>query len=117
MAIGKSLKDGDVPLLPPNITSPDEPLSITSASPGFLNPGVETLMREPTSAARILAQLLSSPAYLLGAMSTFAVAILADRTQQRGVIMIGLAVVTIAGYCMELFTLKIGRASCRERVL
>ncbi|KAF9574954.1 hypothetical protein EC968_004955 [Mortierella alpina] len=107
MAIGKSLKDGDGPLLPPNITSPDEPLSITSASMGYLKPDVETLMHEPTSGARILAQLLSSPAYLVGAMSTFAVAILADRTQQRGVIMMGLAVVTIAGYCMELFTLNV----------
>ncbi|CAO3570779.1 unnamed protein product [Mortierella alpina] len=107
MAIGKSLKDGDGPLFPPNITSPDEPLSITGASMGFLKPAVETLMQEPTNAARILAQLLSSPAYLLGAMSTFGAAILADRTQQRGMIMMGLAVVTIAGYCMELFTLNV----------
>ncbi|KAF9955245.1 hypothetical protein BGZ70_010300 [Mortierella alpina] len=107
MAIGKSLKDGDGPLFPPNITSPDEPLSITGASMGFLKPAVETLMQEPTSAARILAQLLSSPAYLVGAMSAFGAAILADRTQQRGTIMMGLAVVTIAGYCMELFTLNV----------
>lgn len=107
MAIGKTLKDGDGPLLPPNITSPDEPLSITGAAMGYLKPSVETLMQEPTSSARILAQLLSSPAFLLGAMSTFAAAILADRTQQRGVIMMGLAVVTIAGYCMELFTLNV----------
>ncbi|KAF9939535.1 hypothetical protein BGZ67_009300 [Mortierella alpina] len=107
MKIGQSLKDGDGPLLPPNITSPDEPLSITSPSMGYLKPAVETLMHEPTSAARILAQLLSSPAFLLGAMSTFAVAILADRTQQRGMIMMGLAVVTIGGYCMELFTLNV----------
>lgn len=43
----------------------------------------------------------------MGAVSTFAVAILADRTQQRGMIMIGLAVVTIVGYCMMLFTLNV----------
>ncbi|KAF9142955.1 hypothetical protein BG015_000588 [Linnemannia schmuckeri] len=55
----------------------------------------------------MLAQLLSSPAFLMGAISTFAVAILADRTQQRGMIMMGFAVVTIAGYCMMLFTLNV----------
>ncbi|OAQ23643.1 MFS general substrate transporter, partial [Linnemannia elongata AG-77] len=70
-------------------------------------PGVQSLMREPTSEARMLAQLLSSPAYLMGAISTFAVAILADRTQQRGMIMMGLAMVTIVGYCMVLFTLNV----------
>ncbi|KAH7060238.1 major facilitator superfamily domain-containing protein [Linnemannia elongata] len=70
-------------------------------------PGVQSLMREPTSEARMLAQLLSSPAYLMGAISTFAVAILADRTQQRGMILMGLAVVTIVGYCMVLFTLNV----------
>jgi hypothetical protein len=64
-------------------------------------------MREPTSEARMLAQLLSAPAYLMGAISTFAIAVLAGRTQQRGMIMIGLAVVTIVGYCMMLFTLNV----------
>ncbi|KAK3804754.1 MAG: major facilitator superfamily domain-containing protein [Linnemannia elongata] len=83
------------------------PISIISSYPGYLQPGVQSLMREPTSEARMLAQLLSSPAYLMSAVSTFAVAILADRTQQRGVIMMGLAVVTIVGYCMVLFTLNV----------
>lgn len=55
----------------------------------------------------MLAQLLSSPTYLMGAVSTFAVAILADRTQQRRMVMIGLAVMTIVGYCMMLFTLNV----------
>lgn len=55
----------------------------------------------------MLAQLLSAPAFLMGAISTFAVAILADRTQQRGMIMIGLAVMTTVGYCMMLFTLDV----------
>lgn len=110
MAIAKALKDGKVPIDPsttlPGVI-PEEPISIISSSPGYLQPGVQSLMREPTSEARMLAQLLSSPAYLMGAISTFAVAILADRTQQRGMILMGLAVVTIVGYCMVLFTLNV----------
>ncbi|KAG0279370.1 hypothetical protein BGZ95_001405 [Linnemannia exigua] len=119
MSLAKALKDGDFPLLDPfspgaNGTTtmpgfpiPEEPISIISSSPGYLQPGVQSFMREPTSEARMLAQLLSSPAYVMGAISTFAVAILADRTQQRGLIMVGLAVATIAGYCMMLFTLNV----------
>ncbi|KAF9303424.1 hypothetical protein BGZ74_003749 [Mortierella antarctica] len=84
--------------------SPDEPLFIISSQPENLNPTIESLMREPTSAARVLAQLLSSPAYALGAISTFGFAILADRTQQRGFIMVGLAVISIVGYLMVLLT-------------
>ncbi|KAF9123348.1 hypothetical protein BGX30_001507 [Mortierella sp. GBA39] len=109
MAIAKALKDGN--LLDPSTTLPgvisEELISITNSSPGYLQPSVQPLMREPTSEARMLAQLLSSPAYLMGAVSTFAVAILADRTQQRGMIMMGLAMVTIVGYCMMLFTLNV----------
>ncbi|KAF8945907.1 hypothetical protein BGZ47_001733 [Haplosporangium gracile] len=113
MAIAKALKDGKLSLDPPSGTNstlprtPEEPISIISSSSGYLKPGVQSLMREPTSEARMLAQLLSSPAFLMGAISTFAVAILADRTQQRGMIMMGLAVVTIVGYCMMLFTLNV----------
>ncbi|KAF9900262.1 hypothetical protein EC991_007673 [Linnemannia zychae] len=121
MAIAKALKDEKLPLIDPispsnsinstiiGITTPtlEEPISIISSSPGYLQPGVQSLMREPTSEARMLAQLLSSPAYLMGALSTFAIAILADRTQQRGLIMVGLAIFTIVGYCMMLLTLNV----------
>ncbi|KAG0363290.1 hypothetical protein BG005_001590 [Podila minutissima] len=108
MAVAKATKaqptsvhmNGTVPVS----GSPDEPLSIVSSLPENLNPKIESLMREPTSAARVLAQLLSSPAYALGAISTFGFAILADRTQQRGFIMVGLAVISIVGYLMVLLT-------------
>ncbi|KAK3818121.1 MAG: major facilitator superfamily domain-containing protein [Linnemannia gamsii] len=82
-------------------------LNLCVTIPGYLHPGVQSFMQEPTSEARMLAQLLSSPAYVMGAISTFAVAILADRTQQRGWIMVGLAVATIIGYCMMLLTLNV----------
>lgn len=111
MALAKALKDGKLPLDPisaiPGVIPNEEPISIIGSSPGYLQPGVQSLMREPTSEARMLAQLLSAPAYLMGAISTFAIAVLAGRTQQRGMIMIGLAVVTIVGYCMMLFTLNV----------
>ena len=116
MAIAKALKDENLPVDPSSgiITNiamawlaAEEPISITGSSPNYLQPGVESLMREPTSEARMLAQLLSSPAYLMGAISTFGVAVLADRTQQRGLIMMGLAVFTTIGYCMMLFTLNV----------
>ncbi|KAF9930668.1 hypothetical protein FBU30_000209 [Linnemannia zychae] len=100
---GKSVLDPSSSL--PNITS-EEPISIIGSSPGYLNPEVQSIMREPTSETRIAAQLLSSPSYLMGAISTFGVAILADRTQQRGIIMIGLAIFTIVGYCMMVLTLN-----------
>ncbi|KAG0256188.1 hypothetical protein BG011_004714 [Mortierella polycephala] len=110
MAIAKTMQHHSPPLLQPNVTSSvilEEPLAITSSALGYLTSGVESLMRDPTTAARMLAQLLSSPAYIMGAISTFAAAILADRTQQRGMISMGLAVLTIIGYCMQLFTLNV----------
>ncbi|KAG0200884.1 hypothetical protein BGX33_010723, partial [Mortierella sp. NVP41] len=111
MELAKALKDGDLSSIPPNSTIPKvvpgEPISIISSSPGYLQPGVQSLMREPTSEARVLAQLLSAPTHLVGAVSTFAVAILADRTQQRGLIMVGLSVFTVVGYCMMVLTLNV----------
>jgi len=114
MAIAKAMKDNKlVPSLVSGIggnstgigmPSAEEPISIIGSSPGYLQPGVESVLREPTSAVRMLAQLLSSPAYFLGAISTFCVAILADRTQQRGMILMGLAGVSIIGYCMVQLT-------------
>ncbi|KAF9196870.1 hypothetical protein BGZ50_005944 [Haplosporangium sp. Z 11] len=109
MAIARTMHDSS-PLLQPNVTSAviaEESFSITSSALGYITPGVESLMRDPTTTARMLAQLLSSPAYIMGAISTFAVAILADRTQQRGMISMGLAVWTIIGYSMQLFTLNV----------
>ncbi|KAF9308084.1 hypothetical protein BG003_011647 [Podila horticola] len=108
MAVAKATKDhhtlvhlnGTAPVM----GSPDEPLSIVSSLPENLNPKIESLMREPAGATRVLAQLLSSPTYALGAISTFGFAILADRTQQRGFIMVGLAVISIVGYLMVLLT-------------
>ncbi|KAG0012676.1 hypothetical protein BGZ81_001440 [Podila clonocystis] len=84
--------------------SPDEPLSLISSLPVNLNPRVESMMYEPTDAARVLAQLVSSPTFALGALSAFGFAILADRTQQRGFIMVSLAVISIVGYLMVLLT-------------
>ncbi|GJJ75606.1 hypothetical protein EMPS_07964 [Entomortierella parvispora] len=114
MAIATAMKDDKI--IPSSVSggsgnsssiagmSPDEPISITGPSPGYLQPGVESVLKEPTSSARMLAQLLSSPSYFLGAVSTFCAAIIADRTQQRGIILMVLAVVSILGYCMVLLT-------------
>ncbi|KAF8928501.1 hypothetical protein BGZ58_009615 [Dissophora ornata] len=75
---------------------------------GYLKGGFEALVsQEPTNDARLLAQLLSTPTYILGAISTFFVAILADRTQQRGMILMALGVVMVAAYCMVLLTLNV----------
>ncbi|KAF9204187.1 hypothetical protein BGZ59_001211 [Podila verticillata] len=105
MAVAKATKDQPSPIrLNTTMGAPEEPLSIISSLPENLNPNVESLMHEPTGAARVLAQLLSSPTFALGALSSFGFAILADRTQQRGLIMVGLAVISIIGYLLMLLS-------------
>ncbi|KAF9380343.1 hypothetical protein CPC16_010367, partial [Podila verticillata] len=105
MAVAKATKDQPSPIrLNTTMGAPEEPLSIISSLPENLNPNFESLMHEPTGAARVLAQLLSSPTFALGALSSFGFAILADRTQQRGLIMVGLAVISIIGYLLMLLS-------------
>ncbi|KAF9164618.1 hypothetical protein DFQ26_001235 [Actinomortierella ambigua] len=66
--------------------------------------GVDYAFQETTVGARILAQLMSSPPFVVGGLVTFAVALIVDRTQQRAYMMLGLALVTISGYSCELAT-------------
>ncbi|KAG0263535.1 hypothetical protein DFQ27_001695 [Actinomortierella ambigua] len=66
--------------------------------------GVDFAFQETTVGARILAQLMSSPPFVVGGLVTFAVALIVDRTQQRAYMMLGLALVTISGYSCELAT-------------
>ncbi|KAG0321589.1 hypothetical protein BGZ99_003804 [Dissophora globulifera] len=114
MAIAKAVKDGDLSGIKSgdaNQTVPgglyDSVASHIVLHNDFMQGGFESLVaQEPTSDARLLAQLLSAPTYVMGAMSSFAIAILADRTQQRGMILMGLAVVMIVAYCIALFTLN-----------
>ncbi|KAI8595592.1 major facilitator superfamily domain-containing protein [Dissophora ornata] len=107
--IGAALKDGKVYLfMAMNLC-----ISISS----YLKGGFEALVsQEPTNDARLLAQLLSTPTYILGAISTFFVAILADRTQQRGMILMALGVVMVAAYCMVLLTLNVYGKPLRQSV-
>ncbi|KAG0047716.1 hypothetical protein BGZ83_007287 [Gryganskiella cystojenkinii] len=100
MAVARAMKDGH----PGTNTTQEEPISIIGSSPRYLQPNVESLLREPTSATRMTAQLLSSPSFIMGAVMTFCIARLADRTQQRGMILMGLGIVSIAGYCMALLS-------------
>ncbi|KAG0017078.1 hypothetical protein BGZ80_008637 [Entomortierella chlamydospora] len=75
---------------------------------GHLNTAVESVItQEPTHDARMLAQLLSTPIYVIGAISSFCAALIADRMQQRGIILMILALVMIAGYLMQLLTLNV----------
>ncbi|KAF9417657.1 hypothetical protein BGZ94_009910 [Podila epigama] len=107
MAIAKAAKDHPE-VIPLNSTlsqpSLGEPLSLAGTLSENLTPKVESLLQEPTSAARVLAQLLSAPPYALGALTAFGFAVLADRTQQRGLIMVVLALISIVGYLMVLLT-------------
>ncbi|KAF9170595.1 hypothetical protein BGX20_008776 [Mortierella sp. AD010] len=75
---------------------------------GHINATIESeITQEPTHDARMLAQLLSTPVYMIGAISSFCAALIADRTQQRGIILIILALVMIAGYLMQFLTLNV----------
>ncbi|KAF8950978.1 hypothetical protein BGZ46_004224 [Entomortierella lignicola] len=71
-----------------------------------LKGGTRPVVQEPSRDARMLAQLLSTPTYIVGAISSFCVALIADRTQQRGIILMILALVMIVGYLMQLLILN-----------
>ncbi|KAF9977356.1 hypothetical protein BGZ73_006225 [Actinomortierella ambigua] len=85
------------------LPAPDD-TETPSSSPGQPVTGVDSAFQETTVKERILAQLMSSPPYLVGGLVTFAVALVVDRTQQRAYMIVGLALVTMSGYACELAT-------------
>ncbi|KAF9114266.1 hypothetical protein BGX27_011317 [Mortierella sp. AM989] len=112
MGMAKFIKDGNLtPVdIPIETTIPviGGPMMSLGTLHGFLKAGFETLISQtPSQDARMLAQLLSTPTYVIGAISSFCVALIADRTQQRGIILMVLALVMIAGYAMQLLTLNV----------
>ncbi|KAK3817639.1 MAG: major facilitator superfamily domain-containing protein [Benniella sp.] len=81
---------------------------LNSRAWGYMTTGFEALaVQEPTHDARQVAQLISTPTYIVGAISSFLVALLADRTQQRGIITMFLCSIMIVAYCMALLTLNV----------
>ncbi|ORZ06380.1 major facilitator superfamily domain-containing protein [Lobosporangium transversale] len=50
--------------------------------------------------------LLSVPIYISGAISAFSITILAGRTRQKGLALMGISVLIAVGYCIEVLTLN-----------
>ncbi|KAF9433826.1 hypothetical protein BGZ76_008931 [Entomortierella beljakovae] len=113
MGMAKLIKDGHanpakVPLVNHSIPIIKRAILLPEPIHERLKAGFTSIIsQEPTNDARMLAQLLSTPTYVVGAIASFCVAIIADRTQQRGIIMIFLGIAMIAGYMMQLLTLNI----------
>ncbi|KAF9349899.1 hypothetical protein BGX26_011863 [Mortierella sp. AD094] len=112
MGLAKAIEDPHLsPVsLPVNMPIPVFNGSATPIGPlhGHLKAAIESVItQEPTHDARMLAQLLSTPTYVIGAISSFCAALIVDRTQQRGIILMVLALVMFAGYLMQLLTLNV----------
>ncbi|KAG0219252.1 hypothetical protein BGX31_011359 [Mortierella sp. GBA43] len=118
MGLAKAIKDGNklqdinivnstVPMDAAEAVAPlTMPLALVQGYMASVPFGVP-LVQEPTHGARQLAQLISSPNYVVGAISSFSVALIADRTQQRGIITMVLTSIMILSYCLALLTLKV----------
>ncbi|KAF9581351.1 hypothetical protein BGW38_001665, partial [Lunasporangiospora selenospora] len=115
MEIARWTQDGEASFLTPNSTASGDiqgQAGISGHPIGdYIGPDHVSLLQNPTSSARVLAQMLSAPTYIAGAISTICVATLADRTQQRGLILIALAIVSITGYCLVLASDNVYAAS------
>jgi MFS family permease len=118
MGLAKAIKDGNKPqdinivnsTMPMDAAEAVAPLTTSLALvQGYMAsvPFGVPLVQEPTHGARQLAQLISTPNYVVGAISSFSVALIADRTQQRGIITVVLTSIMILSYCLALLTLNV----------